>query len=59
MRATLTQFTQKATEEVDLNSLPDELDSLKVQRYEAHLSRQFHKVLNDLKRLQAMRLMID
>jgi hypothetical protein len=36
--------------------LPDSEDLEKVQRYEAHLSRQFHRDLHELQRLQAARL---
>ena len=37
------------------NLLPDEGTLEKVMRYEAHLSRQFHRDLHELQRLQAMR----
>jgi hypothetical protein len=36
--------------------LPDTEDLEKIQRYEAHLSRQFHRDLHELQRLQAARL---
>jgi hypothetical protein len=36
--------------------LPDSEDLEKIQRYEAHLSRQFHRDLHELQRLQATRL---
>jgi hypothetical protein len=36
-------------------SLPADTDLVKVQRYEAHLSRQFYKALHELQRLQAAR----
>jgi hypothetical protein len=39
-----------------LASLPDEVYLLRVQRYEAHLTRQFSKALHELQRLQAARL---
>jgi hypothetical protein len=39
-----------------LRSLPDDKSLDKVQRYEAHLSRQFYKAHHELQRLQAARL---
>jgi hypothetical protein len=36
--------------------LPDTETLQKIQRYESHLSRQFHRDLHELQRLQAMRL---
>ena len=38
-----------------MTSLPDDSPLEKVQRYEAHLSRQFYKVLQELQALQAAR----
>jgi hypothetical protein len=38
-----------------LASLPDEQRLAKIQRYEAHLSRQFYQSLHELQRLQAAR----
>jgi hypothetical protein len=35
--------------------LPDTESLEKIQRYESHLSRQFHRDLHELQRLQAMR----
>ena len=43
------QITQTA-------SLPSEANLNKIQRYEAHLSREFYKALHELQRLQAARL---
>ncbi len=37
-------------------SLPDDQSVNKIQRYEAHISRQFYKALHELQRLQAARL---
>ena len=37
-------------------SLPDDQNINKIQRYEAHISRQFYKALHELQRLQAARL---
>ena len=39
-----------------LASLPNDTSLQKVQRYEAHLSRQFYRALHELQRLQAFRL---
>jgi hypothetical protein len=39
-----------------LANLPDEKALERVQRYEAHISRQFYKALHELQRLQAARL---
>ena len=39
-----------------LASLPDDQSINKIQRYEAHISRQFYKALHELQRLQAARL---
>ena len=36
--------------------LPDTATLEKIQRYESHLSRQFHRDLHELQRLQALRL---
>ena len=45
-----------ALERVRLSaSLPDDLSLAKIQRYDAHLSRQFYKALHELQRLQAAR----
>ena len=38
-----------------LASVPDEGTAQKVQRYEAHFSRLFHRALHELERLQALR----
>ena len=57
--ATLTQIAQEATQEASLSCVPDEPGLVKVQRYEAHLSRQFHNVLKELKGIQAIRLYIN
>jgi len=38
-----------------LASLPDEKALMKIQRYEAHLSRQFYKALHELQRVQSAR----
>ena len=40
----------------DLAALPDDATLGKIQRYEAHLTRQFTKALHELQRLQASRL---
>ena len=39
-----------------LASLPDDVRLAKIQRYEAHLSREFYKALHELQRLQGARL---
>ncbi|MDA1129033.1 MAG: hypothetical protein O2913_10080 [Chloroflexi bacterium] len=39
-------------------SLPTEANLNKIQRYEAHLSREFYKALHELQRLQAARLIL-
>lgn len=53
--AQLTEMSIKEDREVNLFGIPDEPSLAKIQRYEAHLSRQFYKALHELQRVQASR----
>ena len=55
-RAQLSEIVLKEEQEADLAGLPDDNTLAKIQRYEAHLSRQFFKALHELQRIQAARL---
>ncbi len=54
--STLNEVALEAQQEIDLASFPDEAELAKIQRYEAHLSRQQDKALHELQRLQVARL---
>ena len=41
--------------EADLAGIPDDASLGKIQRYDAHLTRQLHKALQELQQLQAAR----
>ncbi len=55
-RLALTQRQDALEQRRSLASLPDEKTLERVQRYEAHLTRQFSRVLHELQRLQAARM---
>ena len=52
----LNEVVLEAQREIELASLPDEAELAKIQRYEAHLSRQHDRALHELQRLQVARL---
>ena len=52
----LNEVALEAQREIELASLPDEAELAKIQRYEAHLSRQHDRALHELQRLQVARL---
>jgi len=52
----LNELALEAQREIELASLPDEAELAKIQRYEAHLSRQQGRALHELQRLQVARL---
>ena len=52
----LNELALEAQREIELASLPDEADLAKIQRYEAHLTRQQNRALHELQRLQVVRL---
>ena len=52
----LNEVALEAQRKIELVSLPDEAELAKIQRYEAHLSRQHDRALHELQRLQVARL---
>ena len=52
----LVSYVLQEDREIKLAGLPDDSSLAKIQRYEAHLSRQFYRALHELQRLQAARL---
>ena len=54
--AALNELELEAQREIQVASLPDEPELAKIQRYEAHLTRQRDKTLHELQRLQVARL---
>jgi len=56
MNADLERLNETAETKKLMASLPDDQSVNKIQRYEAHISRQFYKALHELQRLQAARL---
>jgi len=51
----LAEIHSERNREGELAGLPDDASLAKIQRYEAHLSRQFYRALHELHRLQAAR----
>ena len=51
----LSSYLLEEDRETMLAGLPDDASQAKIQRYEAHLSRQFYRALHELQRLQAAR----
>ena len=52
----LEEIELERNREGELAGLPDDASLAKIQRYEAHLTRQFYKALHELQRLQAARV---
>ena len=51
----LPEIELERNREGDVAGLPDDASLAKIQRYEAHLTRQFYKALHELQRLQSAR----
>ena len=51
----LTRIEFERDREGDLAGIPDDACLGKIHRYDAHLTRRYHKALHDLQRLQAAR----
>jgi len=53
--AAITEIEVERNREGEVAGLPDDTSLAKIQRYEAHLTRQFYKALHELQRLQSAR----